>query len=187
MTYGHQLSQAGAGFGQTFGDGLDQPAQIKAGVSFNISNNITLTADYKLIQWSSATGYKQFGWNDENVVAIGGKYTESDYWIGLGYNSSNNPIGTFTNGVATNRTNGQNGVGNFFNNLMFPAIAQNSYTVGGGYNLNKNFELDGSYVMSPKVTTKVDISDSQGLPAGSFYNTTTHSQQSYLVSLRYKF
>ena len=198
ISYGNQLSKAGAGFGQTFSDELDQPAQMKAGVAYNITNNFLVTADYKQIQWSSADGYKQFGWKDENVIAIGGKYSGNGYWVGLGYNNANNPIGTFANGQLTtgNGTNGQNGIGNLFNNLMFPAIVQNSYTLGGGYDLSKGFELDGAYVMSPKVTTTVDISDAGSnphaappvfLPAGSLYNTTTHSQQSFCVSLRYKF
>lgn len=185
MNYAPQLSSAGTGFQQTFGDNLEQPAQIKTGIAYDFANNIILTADYKLIKWSNAAGYKEFGWKDENVVAIGGKYSGSGYWLGLGANLSNNPIGVFANNLGT--TNGQNGVGNFFNNLMFPAIAKNSYTFGGGYSLTKGLELDGAYVMSPKVTSTVDASAAQGNAAGTNYNTTTHSQQSYSVSLRYKF
>lgn len=187
MSYGTQLSAAGAGFGQVFPDTLDQPAEIKAGISYAAPNNFTVTADYRLIQWASAGGYKEFGWKDQTVVGLGGKYAGEGYWIGAGYNYSKNPIGVFANGVPANATNGQNGVGNMFNNLMFPGIIASSYTFGGGYTLNKSFDLAGSIVYSPKVTSTVDISDPARRVPGSLYNTTTHSQQSYSVSLRYKF
>lgn len=186
-SYGSQLSQAGAGFGQTFGNGLNQPAQIKGGVSYSATDRITLTADYKLIQWGDATGYKEFGWKNQNVYAVGAKYSDQSYWLGLGYNNGNNPIGTFANGVPANTTNGQNGIGNLFNNLLFPAIVTNSYTFGGGYSLTQNVELSGAYVYSPKVTTTVDISDAIQQSPGSLYNTSTHSQQAFSLSLRYKF
>jgi long-chain fatty acid transport protein len=182
MGYGTQLSAAGKGFGQVFADRLDQPAEIKAGVSYAAANNFTVTADYRLIQWASAAGYKEFGWTNQTVIALGAKYAGEGYWVGAGYNNSKNPIGVFSNGVAANATNGQNGIGNMFNNLMFPAIIASSYTFGGGYTLNKNMELAGSVVISPKVTSAVNIAD-----AGGGINTTTHSQQAYSVSLRYKF
>jgi long-chain fatty acid transport protein len=189
MAYGKQLSTAGTGFGQVFADRLDQPAEIKAGVSYAAANNFTVTADYRLIQWASAAGYKEFGWNNQTVIALGAKYAGEGYWLGAGYNNSKNPIGVFSNAVPTPYGNA-GGIVNMFNNLMFPAIVENSYTFGGGYTLNKNMELAGSVVISPKVTTKVDISNAvppAGAPPGSLYNTTTHSQQSYSVSLRYKF
>ncbi len=185
MTYGTQLSTAGAGFGQTFGNKLAQPAEIKAGVAYTFASNFTLTADYRSIQWGSADGYKDFGWKNQNVIAVGGKYAGEGYWLGLGYNKADNPIAPFTAGTVTPAGNTA-GTVNLFNNLMFPAIVQNSYTLGGGYSIAKNFDIDVAAVYSPKVTATVNITGAGGLPAGSM-NTTTHSQQSYSVSLRYKF
>lgn len=194
MSYGTQLSAAGTGFGQgmpgsgtlAFADKLDQPAEIKAGISYAAANNFTVTADYRLIQWASAGGYKEFGWKDQTVIAIGGKYSGEGYWVGVGYNNANNPIGVFANGVV-NAYGNNGGIVNMFNNLMFPAIIKDSYTLGGGYSLNKSFDLAASFVYSPKVTSRVDISDAARLAPGSLFNTTTHSQQSYSLSLRYKF
>lgn len=200
MNYGTQLSLAGAGFGQgvpgsgttAFADKLDQPAEIKAGVSYAAANNFTVTADYRLIQWASAGGYREFGWKDQTVVAVGGKYAGDGYWVGAGYNNSTNPIGVFANGVV-NAYGNNGGIVNMFNNLMFPGIIKSSYTLGGGYTLNKSFDLAGSFVYSPKVSSTVAIGDSTinpltGVPAvPGLLNTTTHSQLSYSVSLRYKF
>ena len=189
MEYGKQLSTAGAGFGQVFADKLAQPAQMKAGVAYTIANNYTLTADYKVIQWSSAAGYKEFGWKDQTVVALGAKYAGNGFWVGAGYNSADNPIGVFanTNGTGPNLTNGQNGIGNMFNNLMFPGIIKDAATFGGGYSLTKALDIEASAMISRTVNSTVDISDAYGLPAGSRFNTTSHKQESYSVSLRYKF
>jgi long-chain fatty acid transport protein len=187
MTYGSQLSTAGAGFGQVFADHLEQPAEIKAGVAYTFAQNYTLTADYKSIQWSSAKGYKEFGWKDQTVVAVGAKYAGNGYWLGLGYNSADDPIGVFANGVPANSTNGQNGVGNFFNNMMFPAIVKDSYTLGGGFDMTKALSLELAAMFAPEVKKTVDVSDAIQQAPGTLSNTTTHSQSAYSVSLRYKF
>lgn len=179
--YGTQISGAGAGFGLTgasaFSDNLDQPAQTKLGVAYAISDAITVTADYKLIQWGSAAGYKDFNWKDQNILAVGAKYAASGYWLGLGYNHANDPIGE----LQTNTF--RNAAINVFNNMFFPAVVTNSYTFGGGFDLSKSLAVEGAAVITPEVKTTVAINGLGGAPT----NTTTHSQQAYEVSLRYKF
>lgn len=188
MNYGPQISYAAKyGFGQTYSDNLTQPSEIKVGVSYDINNSFTVTADFRQIQWAKAQDYAELAWKNENVTAIGIKYKADGFWLGAGYNNSKNPIAQFANGVTPMSTTGQNGIGNMFNNLMFPGIIKSSFTLGGGYALNKNYELAGSAMYAPKVTSTVDISDARGMVPGSLYNTTTHSQQSYSISLRYKF
>ena len=117
------------------------------------------------------------------MLAIGGKYAAEGYWVGLGYNSANNPIVPSANGA------GMAGIVNMFNNMFFPATIKNTITLGGGYNMSSNLDLEGSLAYSPKVTTRVDISGAGGaaVPAGTMFNTTTHSQTAVSVSLRYKF
>lgn len=186
MKYGKQLSNAGLGFGQTFADVLTQPAEVKVGVAYGVTNNFTVTADYRSIQWSSAKGYKEFGWKDQTVAALGGKYAADGYWFGVGYNSADNPIQALKDGTLTPSGNNA-GVVNMFNNLMFPAIVKSSYTFGGGYSLSKDLGLEGAVAISPEVKATVDVSDASQQAPGSLYNTTTHSQRSYAVSLRYKY
>ncbi len=178
--YGTQISNAGVGFGLTgasaFGDDLNQPAEMKAGIAYAMSDSVTLTVDYKQIQWGSAKGYKDFNWKDQTIVAVGGKYAANGYWLGLGYNSGNDPIENLAAGVYRQECI------NFFNNMFFPAVVTNSYTFGGGFELSKSLALEASAVITPEVT-KVT-------PVTSFFagnNTTKHSQQSYSASLRYKF
>ena len=190
MQYGTQISGAGTGFGlcspaggpctglPTFGDDLAQPAEMRVGVSYAMSN-LTVTADYKLIKWGSAAGYKDFNWEDQTVIALGAKYAADGYWLGLGYNNANDPIKSLS------AASGYRGAAiNIFNNMFFPAIVENSYTFGGGYDMSKVMAIEASAVISPEVKKAVDISS---LGMGPTTNTTTHSQKSYSVSLRYKF
>jgi long-chain fatty acid transport protein len=182
-SYANQISNAGTGFGVTMGNDLYQPAQIKTGVSYAVADTLTLTLDYKQIQWSQANGYKDFNWQDENVYALGAKYSGGGYWLGLGYNNSNNPIQSMANGGTVYKS----AVINLFNNMFFPAVITDSYTLGGGYSLSNSLSVEGAAVYSPTVTTTVPIGGmGNGLPA-TLTNTTTHSQESVQVSLRYKF
>lgn len=193
MKYGTQISAAGAGFGLTgasaFGDDLNQPAEMKAGVAYTMSD-ITLALDYKSIAWSSAAGYKDFNWKDQTVVALGAKYAGNGYWLGLGYNSANDPISEKTPSANPATAEYKNAAINFFNNMFFPAVVTNSYTFGGGYDISKAMSIEAAAVISPEVKKTVDVSAvmiAGGQPAGTYTNTTTHSQTSYAVSLRYKF
>ncbi|MDP2806459.1 MAG: outer membrane protein transport protein [Gallionellaceae bacterium] len=182
--YGTQLYDAGVGFNLTgasaFGNDLNQPAVTKAGIAYTVADSITLTADYKLIQWGQAKGYKDFNWKDQTVAAIGVKYAGSGYWLGLGYNSANDPISSLpaASGAAAEY---KNAAVNFFNNMFFPAIVTNSMTFGGGYDISKEFAVEVAAVVTPEVTKKVDVMNFGGT------NTTKHSQSSYSASLRYKF
>jgi long-chain fatty acid transport protein len=197
--YGTQISVASTNFGlcqpqsancvgaAPFGDDLNQPAEYKLGAAYTVSS-ITVTADYKMIKWGSAAGYKDFDWKDQTVIALGAKYDADGYWLGVGYNNSKDPINTLPAAGDTPPSNTnppgplfRNSSINFFNNMFFPAIVKSSYTFGGGYSISKAMALEGSAVISPKVTKTVDISDFGGT------NTTTHSQKSFSASLRYKF
>ncbi len=183
--YGTQISKAGAGFGlmaggfgTPFGDDLNQPAEMKAGVAYTMADSITLTADYKLIQWGSAAGYKDFNWKNQTVVAIGAKYAANGFWLGVGYNNANNPISEITPTIY------KDSAINFFNNMFFPAVVTNSYTLGGGYTISNALSLEGAAVITPEVKTAVSAST---LGYGALTNTTTHSQNSFSVSMRYKY
>lgn len=193
MQYGTQISGAGTGFGlcsppggpctglPTFGDDLTQPAEMRVGISSTM-DNITVTADYKLIKWGSADGYKDFNWEDQKIIAVGAKYDADGYWLGLGYNHANDPIVNIPNaGAAPPSDDYRKSAINFFNNMFFPAVVESSYTFGGGFSMTKELDIEGSVVITPEVTKTVDVPHFGGT------NTSTHSQKAYSVSLRYKF
>jgi long-chain fatty acid transport protein len=155
---------------------------MKLGVAYTVNDNLTVTADYKTIQWGSAAGYKDFNWKDQNIFALGAKYSANGYWLGLGYNHANDPIESLPD------TTYRNAAVNIFNNMFFPAIVTNSYTFGGGYDISKELAVEGAAVITPEVKKTVAISSvmaAMGSPVTT--NTTTHSQQAFEVSLRYKF
>jgi len=165
---------------ETFGNKLEQPAELKAGIAYNM-DNIILTADFKQVRWSEAKGYKDFGWEDQNVIAVGAKYSGNNYWLGAGINKADNPIkaGNIATGPAQ-----KPGTINLFNNLFFPATTEMHYSLGGGYNLNKNTTLEGALVYAPETKTTVDTIN---MGAGVGSNTTKHSQLGYSISVRYNF
>ena len=173
------LNPSGLALTALFGDELEQPAEIKAGISHEMGQ-YTLTADVKQVKWADAKGYKDFGWQDQNVIALGVKYTDKNYWLGLGYNKADNPIKP----LANTTTVAGAGITNMFNNVFFPATTEQHISFGGGYKLNKTTTIEGSVVMAPEVTSAVDIS---GAAAAGTINTTTHSQLSYNLSVSYNF
>jgi len=187
MKYDNQLSTASTPFvnplsdlTQAFGDNLEQPAELKAGIAYKMGN-ISLTGDIKQIKWSEAKGYKDFGWDDQNVIAVGAKYQGNGYWLGAGYNKADNPIKE-QNGA----TSYAGAVTNMFNNVFFPATTEQHFSIGGGYDLTKNVSLDAAIVIAPEVKTTVDTSALDRASVTSS-NTTKHSQNAYTVTVRYNF
>ncbi len=176
MKYKNQLSTAGNGFGLTMGDNLEQPAEIKLGAAYSMGN-IMLTGDFKQIRWGDAKGYKDFGWKDQNVIALGLKYSGKGYWVGAGYNKGDNPIQA-QNGTAS----ADSAKYNMFNNVFFPATTEQHFSVGGGYDLTKNVSLEGAMMYAPEVSTTVDTTQ-----LGTSTNTTKHSQTAFTVQAKYKF
>lgn len=161
MQYKYQISEATKNFGlQGFSDHLEQPAEIGVGVSYTIEGN-TIAVDYKNIQWSGAKGYKDFKWDDQNVIAIGYEYAAKSWAFRLGYNHSNNPISE-QNGAAglgqQGPTNYKGAVLNYFNLAGFPAVIEDHYTVGGTVALSEKTSLDLAYVYSPEVKQTFDTS-----------------------------
>ncbi|QCU90729.1 OmpP1/FadL family transporter [Thiomicrorhabdus sediminis] len=175
MTYKGQLnstSGAASKFGLTgFTDKIAQPSEIKVGIAHKMGN-YTLTADAKQVRWGQAAGYKDFGWEDQNVFGLGVKYNGNGYWMGAGYNKGDNPIAV----KADTRLN-------MLNNLFFPATTDTHLSVGGGYNISKNAVLEGAVVYAPEIETTVSIA---GTGLGNT-STTKHSQLGYTVSVRYNF
>lgn len=202
MKYRDQLSTASGPFvnsaqnpngplSQPFGDKLEQPAEIKVGAAYTMGN-IMLTGDFKQIRWGDAKGYKDFGWEDQNVIALGLKYSGKGYWVGAGFNKADNPIKKFAGTPSAAVSQQDAGVGstkNMFNNIFFPATTEQHFSLGGGYDLTKNVSLEGAIMYAPEVSSTVDTtmltSSQQGLNPST--NTTKHSQMAYTIQAKYKF
>ena len=171
MKYDNVISASLVDFGVdgaiTSGDSLEQPEERGIGLAYALGAN-TLTADYKVIGWGSAKGYSDFGWEDQDVYAVGYEYAGKGWALRAGYNYAKSPI-VEQNG-AKGAVPGQNYVGavkNFFNLAGFPGIVETHYSIGGGYDITEALTLDGSFIYVPEVSESFDTS---GLTEGAAAN-----------------
>jgi len=187
MEYKGQLTGAMAAF-QNFGiltgltsDHLEQPAEIGVGASYTMDGH-TLAVDFKRIQWSDAKGYKDFGWEDQDVYMIGYQYAQDNWAARLGYNHAANCVkeqnGATADGAALN----------MFNLLGFPAIVEDHYTVGGSYAFSKTTSVDLAYVYTPEVTETYSMAAFANYgPMNPTSVSTKHSQDAASVQLNFAF
>ncbi len=173
MKYKDQISTAAKGFGLNFSDNLEQPSEIKVGAAYTMGS-MMYTADFKRIGWGSAKGYKDFNWEDQDVFAVGAKYTANNYWLGVGYNYGKDPIKV-----------GNDQRINLLNNHFFPAVVESHFTFGGGYSFTDNLAVDMALTYAAQKTKTVDVSSLTPAPEAS--HKVTHSQLGYTLALRMNF
>ena len=174
MEYKGQISTAMAGFGVPgASDTLSTPSEMGIGVSYELSGN-AIAVDVKQIAWSKAKGYKDFGWKDQTVVALGYEYSAEAWAARVGFNYAKSPIKD--QGLAKS-------LNNVLNSLGFPATTESHVTVGGTYNFSKQTSVDLALAYAPKVKTSFDYN----LGSGATKIETTHSQTSVSVGLNYNF
>ena len=183
MKYDKQLNSTN-GAASKFGvpnmtDHLEQPEEYGIGISHNYGN-YTFAADYKKIKWGSAKGYKDYKWEDQDVIALGAKYEVAGTWYSIGYNHASTPIKNLT---AADSTYYQQL--NTFNHIMFPATEETHYSVGYGTKVTKNLSIGINYVYAPK-TTK-NTTGMTGTGGANQAIKTEHSETSSTISFKYNF
>jgi long-chain fatty acid transport protein len=188
MEYKGQLSAATGQFNTMFGafggfpvlsDNLEQPAEIGVGASYTFGGN-TIAVDYKRIQWSNAKGYKDFGWEDQDVYMIGYQYAQDSWAVRAGYNHGSNPI------KEQNGATPQGALLNTLNLLGFPAIVEDHYTIGGSYALSKATSIDLAYVYVPEATETYSTQAFTGM-GGAPTISTKHSQDALSMQVNFAF
>jgi long-chain fatty acid transport protein len=155
------------------------PATYGIGVAWNANKKLLVAADLKVIGWKSVM--KDFkmtyegpvmgapgntinfalpqNWKDQTVVELGAAYLITPEFTGrVGVNLANNPIPDADM------------------NYLFPAIIENTYTLGAGYAFSKASSIDFSFTYAPEVKQT----------AGSGI-TTTHSQMNEQIMFSYRF
>jgi len=211
-TIGASLNDFGVAGAITSGDSLEQPEERGVGLAYAMGDS-TLTADYKVINWGAAKGYSDFGWENQDVYAVGYEYAPKGWAFRIGYNYAKSPIveqdGSKTGSPTSNP--GGNYVGavkNFFNMAGFPGIVETHYTIGGAYDISEALTLDGSFIYVPETSASYDTS---GLTEGAAFNLgqlngltpaqaagvatgsasssadVTHSQMALTLALSYRF
>ena len=199
MEYKNQLSTATKPFvdfgifPEAMDDHLEQPAEIGVGIGYEKDKH-TVAFDYKKVKWGDAKGYKDFGWEDQNVYALGYQYKDDKWRLRLGYNYAKQPISEAPSGPAVIPAGSYAQAGgnalNLFNLLGFPATSEKHYTLGGGYEFSDNFYVDLAYVYAPKTTTTMNTITGLNPQTGDMYtgeSTVEHSESSLSFQLSYRF
>ncbi len=199
MDYSDQLSVATKPFADmgifpgAMANNLEQPAEIGVGFSY-VAGAHTFAFDYKNIQWSKAKGYKDFGWADQDVYAVGYEYAEDAWALRIGYNHASSPLTEAQSGpqVIAPGSYAQAGGNamNLFNLLGFPATAEDHYTIGGSYAISQSVDLDLAYVYAPKTTTTMNTIVGVNPQTGDMYtgpSTVEHTESSFTFQLTYAF
>jgi len=199
MEYKNQLSSATQPFvdfgifPQAMKDHLEQPAEIGVGIGYELGQH-TFAFDYKRVQWSDAKGYKDFGWEDQDVYAFGYQFTQDNWRVRAGYNHATHPITEAQSGPAVIAPGSYAQAGgnalNLFNLLGFPATAEDHYTIGGGYEFSDNFYIDLAYVYAPKTSTTMRTITGMNPKTGELYtgeSTVDHTESSLSFQLSYRF
>jgi len=176
-----------AATGVTSGDNLDQPAEYGVGIAYSAAGN-TIAFDYRNIAWGDAAGYKDFGWEDQNVFALGYEYATKSWALRAGFNYGKNPI------AEQDGSTYAGAVQNFFNIAGFPGIVEKHFTFGGGYSFSDALTLDAAVVYVPEASLSYNTTGMTQAFAGAenpgYKPSTvdvTHSQLGLTAGISYKF
>ena len=156
---------------------LDFPQQAAVGIAVRATENFTVAADVKWINWSdtmdtlavSGPGGNTAmdpGWDDQVVFAIGLAYKVNDRFnLRAGFNYGESPIDT----------------ANAASNMLLPAVVETHYTVGADYLLDDHWDIGFHYMYVPENTVTAG-------PATSAPGVRISlSEQSFGMNLGYRF
>jgi long-chain fatty acid transport protein len=152
---------------------LEQPQEYGIGLSYSFGAH-TVAMDYKRIDWDKADGYKAFGWESEDLFAVGYQYSMDQWALRAGYNHAKSPIDTTA----------AQPLQNYLNLLGFPATSEDHYTVGATYDAGGNYSVDFAADYSPEETKSGVIWD--GL-LREILITNRHEELSMTLQLNYRF
>ncbi|HHS91923.1 MAG TPA: aromatic hydrocarbon degradation protein [Campylobacterales bacterium] len=149
----------------TSGDSLDQPAEMGIGAAYKMGAS-TFAMDLKRVEWSKVKGYKDFGWDDQNIIALGYQYATPTWALRAGYNHGKSPIKELNGAPVADGSTYPNAAINFFNLAGFPAVVEEHFTLGGDYSVNDNLALSLAVVYSPEVSNSFNTT---AMSAGSAF------------------
>lgn len=176
--------QAAGNIGDLTGDGatvknFDMPAVVGLGLAYKPNDKWLVAADLKDILWSdsmqtvditqgaSTVGFVQ-NWDDQKVLALGVSYQYSEaLTLRAGANFANNPIP------------------DAYVTPLWPAIIENSYTLGFGYDFDKANAVNFSVAYAPKVTQ--NLNTVSPLLGGWGGGNVTHSQTNAQLMYSHRF
>jgi len=180
MDYGSTLKDAASPFGISLDGHLDQPSEYGLGIGYrNGPHGIAL--DWRRIEWSKSAGYSDFGWDNQDVFAIGYQYDAGTWSLRVGYNYAKMPVTLYN---SKNRTLAAK---DMFNLLGFPATSEKHLTFGGTYFFSENFSMDLTVVYALNEKNSADVGSVFGLPSRAVDIHNEHKELGFTVQMNYKF
>lgn len=172
---------------------IEQPQEIAMGASYAIVPEFRVTFDYRHLSWANADGYKQFGWQNQNVFALGAQYQLQKLALRAGFNYAKAPIDS--NAAETGAGSVDVQGHSLFNvsistldMIAFPGITESHLTLGGGYDFTDDLTVDLAFVYAPKVTrVRAGTIPSPPFPVAAYSFTTVVSQWSLAAGASYQF
>ena len=150
---------------------LEAPQILGLGVAYGPSHTWLFETDVKWINWGDATGYKDFGWEDQYVFNVGMQYRGLEpVVLRAGYNYASSPVDLDDNFDGTERVDVQGKrmpryYYETFRLVGFPAIVEHHLTVGATWDVTKTFSLDLAYMHAFENKVTEHGTDFMGRPA----------------------
>ncbi len=175
---------------------LESPQQFGVGVAFTpIPNTLLLEVDGKWLNWANATGYNDFDWKDQWVLAVGAQFNPTKkVALRVGYNYGNNPlkehdgfVGATPSGPAMTTVQGKTMPTYYYETFRivgFPAIVEHHVTLGVGYDMSNSFALHAGYMHAFQKTFKESGTNLAGQPVSL---ESTLSEDSVEFGLTWRF
>lgn len=154
---------------------LEAPQQVGVGVALMPSDKLLVEVNGKWVNWSDATGYDDFDWDDQFVFAVGAQFKPiQKLALRVGYNYAKNPVNEHNNFVGATAM-GPNMISvqgksmpvyyyETFRIVGFPAIVQHHLTFGIGYEFSNKFALHAGYMHAFKESVKENGTNMAGQP-----------------------
>lgn len=179
---------------------LEAPQQVGFGIAYEaMDNRLVIAGEAKWINWSDATGYSDFDWEDQKVFAIGFQYEaiRGKLFLRAGYNYGNNPVkehhdfnGAFTaegaplEMVPVQDTAFPRYYYETFRIVGFPAVVEQHITLGFTYEISKTMALNFAYMHA----LEADVVETGTGPAGAPVTLkSTLSEDSLEAGLAWRF
>ena len=135
---------------------MEQPWEIAIGFGYELTDQVTITGDYRYVTWGLAEGYKDFGWENQSVYAMGFEFRPTkEFRFRGGYNYADSPLKNVSGELGALMTDVQGTLVfdqaiSMLGMVGFPAIATTHFTLGAGYDFTENLTVDGAFMYSPE-------------------------------------
>jgi long-chain fatty acid transport protein len=169
---------------------LESPFQAGVGAAYTfLDGRLLIEGDVKWFNWANSTGYEDFDWKNQWVLAVGAQYKPvSKLALRVGYNFGENPVREHNNWSPGFRVVQGITFPNYyfetFRIVGFPAIVEHHVTLGIGYELTPRLAVNLGYMHAFENTITERGTDLVGNPA---LIQSSLSQDSVDIGLTWRF